>query len=257
MNDHSAAEGPEPPQQSDGEQEHQDEQSYGHKGPIRTGDCSNRYRARYKAQAIVHADMESGGRPLFFQNGSRAQKVDISHHQRSFHQGNCVIDAKAAENFLYISGMKETISFDNHLEGFSFTDAGRLYGEDLNAGSLQDRINDPLQRLKSIIHREHVVLAVSYCRKLSFIEVFHSHTVHSGAQLARSAGLSLCQVKLILPQFPVRQADDNAGCAVTISSAVVYLLAGSLKTSVHEGVSAWLHHPQLLQTGPNLLSVLC
>lgn len=31
---HGAAERPEPPQQSDGEQEHEDEQSYGHKGPI-------------------------------------------------------------------------------------------------------------------------------------------------------------------------------------------------------------------------------
>lgn len=35
MDDHSAAERPEPPQQQDGEQEHQDEQSDGHKGPIR------------------------------------------------------------------------------------------------------------------------------------------------------------------------------------------------------------------------------
>lgn len=33
-------------------------------------------------------------------------------------QSNCVIDAKAAENFLYISGMKETISLDDHLERF-------------------------------------------------------------------------------------------------------------------------------------------
>lgn len=32
---HGAAEGPEPPQQSGGEQEHQDEQSDGHKGPVR------------------------------------------------------------------------------------------------------------------------------------------------------------------------------------------------------------------------------
>lgn len=32
---HGAAERPKPPQQSDGEQEQQDEQSYGHKGPIR------------------------------------------------------------------------------------------------------------------------------------------------------------------------------------------------------------------------------
>lgn len=33
-------------------------------------------------------------------------------------QSKRVIDAKAAENFLYISGMKESVSFDNHLERF-------------------------------------------------------------------------------------------------------------------------------------------
>lgn len=30
--------------------------------------------------------------------------------------------------------------------------------------------------------------------------------------------------------------------------------AYSLKSSVHEGVSAWLHHPQLLQSSPDLIS---
>lgn len=33
-------------------------------------------------------------------------------------QSNGVIDAKAAKNFLYVSGMKETVSLDYHLEGF-------------------------------------------------------------------------------------------------------------------------------------------
>lgn len=33
-------------------------------------------------------------------------------------QSNCVVDAETAENFLYISGVKETISFDYNLEGF-------------------------------------------------------------------------------------------------------------------------------------------
>ncbi len=33
-------------------------------------------------------------------------------------QSNCVVDPKAAENFLYVSGVKVTISSDYHLERF-------------------------------------------------------------------------------------------------------------------------------------------
>lgn len=40
------------------------------------------------------------------------------HRSQVLTQSNCVIDAKAAKNFLYVSGMKETVPLDDHLEGF-------------------------------------------------------------------------------------------------------------------------------------------
>ena len=39
-----------------------------------------------------------------------------------------------------------------------------------------------------------------------------------------------------------------------ISFPLAEPMSYSLETSVHEGVSAWLHHPQLVQSGPNLVS---
>lgn len=33
-------------------------------------------------------------------------------------QSDCVVDAEAAENFLYVSRVKETVSFDHNLERF-------------------------------------------------------------------------------------------------------------------------------------------
>lgn len=55
MSYHGAAERPEPPQQNDGEQEQQDEQGYGNKGPIRLeGNIDDRLWLVWVAE--IHVD---------------------------------------------------------------------------------------------------------------------------------------------------------------------------------------------------------